>query len=606
MFKSDNQLDDFFGLTPEAPEPKPKEGIRDTILKKLSWGDKFRLAPKVLTRVERYVVFGFFIIILGSLISIPFLAYQHYTVEQPAYGGSLSEGVLGEPRHINPLLAQSDADRDLVTLVYSSLMRYNADGKLVPDLAKSYEISPDGLTYTVYLKDNALWHDGQRVTADDVIYTIQTAQNTDYASTWQINWAGVDLERVDDYTVMFKLKNKYAQFLNSFTLGILPKHLWQDVKPINFSLFEGNLNPVGSGPYRVDNLQKDAKFGTILSVNLGSNRSYYNGRPYIGKLQIKFYHSEDELIEAYNRNEVENIGAVSAQNLKKVKFQARLNLNKLKLPRYFAVFFNQNQSKVLSEKNVRLAISHATDKNALIGKVLNGDAVAVNSPMIGGILDFPTDTRVYDYNPELARTILKESGWKQTASASLPTGQAGQGPAVLEKNKERLSVKITTSTWSEFIEVANILKEQWGAVGVDVQIEALPISQLQQVIKDRDYQSLLFGEILPIDPDPFTVWHSSQKRDPGLNLALYDNKAADTLLEEARQTLSPLERMKKYDDFQKLVIEDIPAIFLYSPHYLYGQTRKVNGFETKIISIPSDRFTETAKWYVETDRIWKQ
>lgn len=593
MDKNDNQLDDFFGLDADS-KSNHKESFKETLLAKLTLRTKLRLVPKVLSIRERYTIFALALIIVGSLIAMPISAYYHYTATEPDYGGTLREGILGAPHLINPLLAQvNDADRDLTALVYSGLMKYNSDGKLVPDLAKSYEIAADGLSYTVYLKENALWQDGPRVTADDVIFTIQTAQNPDYGSILRVNWQGVEVEKVNDFAVLFRLKNKYAQFVNNLTIGILPQHLWQDIKPINFTLSDLNTKPIGSGPYQFEKLKKNTN-GNIESYTFQAHRQHYDGRPYIDHLEIKFYGSEEQLIEAYNQSSIDNIGFISAQNLNQLKFQKRLAINQVKLPRYFATFFNQNQSTVLADKNVRLALAHATDKQALIDRILDGNGVLVNSPMIGGILDINPDVRVYDHDVDYAKRVLSESGWVS------PDDQG-----VLSKNKDRLAIKITTSTWPELTEVANILQEQWSAIGVEVTIESLPISQLQQVIKERQYQLLLFGEILTIDPDPFSLWHSSQKRDPGLNLALYDNKTADTLLEDARQTLNPNDRFKKYDDFQKVVIEDIPALFLYSPYYLYAQTKDLSDASVRIISMPSDRFANISKWYLETQRSWK-
>ncbi|MBI3274153.1 MAG: peptide ABC transporter substrate-binding protein [Candidatus Colwellbacteria bacterium] len=586
-----NQLDDFFGLKNEDEDKRPS--IREIITKKIQKKLRIRLVPKVLSKKERYVVLALILTIVGSIIAIPFATYFHFTKEAPDYGGKFIEGMVGKPRYINPLLSQSnDTDRDLVTLVYSGLLKYTSEGKIVPDLAQSYEISSDGLNYTIYLKEGTYWHDGKRITADDIIFTIHTAQNSDYGSPQRINWQGVEIEKINDSTVMFKLQNRYAQFLNNLTVKILPKHIWEDVKPINFALSEFNLKPVGSGPYRFDRLKKDRE-GEIQSYRLSANKSFYNERPFINEVEIKFYNSEEEMIAAYNRSEIDSLSFISSDNLETVKFKQRLDLRELKLPRYFAVFFNQNKSAVLSDKNVRLALSHGTDKEALIKNVLGGRGIAVYSPMMGGVLDIPNNVKKYEHDPELAKKILETSGWIK--------GSDG----VLAKKDQKLNIKITTSTWPELTKVAKILKEQWDTLGIDITIEVLPTLELQQTIKDRNYETLLFGAVLNIDPDPFSLWHSSQKRDPGLNLALYDNKSADTLLEDARQTLNPLERAKKYDDFQKLIIEDIPALFLYNPLYVHGQAKKIKGADGKLISLPSDRFINIDKWYINTKRIWR-
>jgi peptide/nickel transport system substrate-binding protein len=594
MHKYDNQLEDFFGLS--AGGGPHRETIKDALTRKLPLKARVRLLPKVLSRTERYIVLGFALLAIGSLLSLPITTYYHYTKAVPANGGSLREGILGEPRLVNPLLSQtSDADRDIASLVFSGLYRYNGDGKLVPDLAQSMpEITSDGLSYSVTLRDDALWHDGVPVTADDVVFTVQTAQNSDYGAPLAVrgNWQGVTVEAASEHVVIFHLKARYAQFPNVLTIGLLPKHLWQDVKPSNFSLSELNIKPIGSGPLRFSSLVK-SDLGHIVSYKLTEWPQFYGGRVHIDSMEFKFYNSEDELISAFNNNDIDNIGYLSGQNLSDLKFRNRINVEQLKMPRYYALFFNQTESKPLSDKNVRLALNYATDRVKIINESLNGNGFLINSPMMGGILDINSNVTSYDFDLDKAKAVLKADGWAPNADG------------IMTKGKDTLELKITTSTFSELSTDANLVKTQWEQLGAKVTVETLPISQLQQVIKDRNYQILLFGEIMSIDPDPFTMWHSSQRQEPGLNLALYKNDTADRLMEEARATLNPLERRQKYDDFQKILIEDIPAVFLYSPHFLYGLSRDVQGFDTQIISTPDGRFTDIRDWYMSTSRQFK-
>jgi len=542
---------------------------------------------------------------LISLISVPFSTYYHFTKPTPDYGGTLVEGLLGNLKHLNPLLVQSnDADKDLVNLVYSGLVRFGTEGKLENNLAQSYEISEDGLTYTFKIKENITWHDGYPITADDIVFTIVTAQNEDYASTQRILWQGVEVSKTDKLTVVFKLKNKYAQFLDNATLGILPQHIWQNIKPANFSLSEFNLKPVGSGPYKFSKIKRDS-YGQVKSFELEAFDKYHEGRPFISRIIFKMYPSETELIQAYNNGDIKNFGSISATGLNSIRFLGQLNLNSLKLPRYFAVFLNQNHSEQLSDKNVRLALSHATDKDSIISDVLSGKASRVDSPMLPGILDIPAEGKKFNFDPNLANQILDNSGWTlsgDTRQKSLPStarkDQTSEDPL-------KLRLELTTSDWPELVRVANQLKEQWRSIGFDVTIKSLPLGELQQTIKERSYDALLFGEVLALDPDPFSFWHSSQKKDPGLNLALYDNKDADKILEEARQTLNPSSRLMKYNELQNIIIEDIPAIFLYSPDYIYSQSKEIKGNTGLYISSPSERFNKLGDWYIETKRVVK-
>ncbi len=595
MHKYDNQLEDFFGPGSNGNDQE-HETIKDVLLRALPFKSRLRLLPKVLSKTERYLVLGCAVVFIGALLAIPITSYYHATVAVPANGGSFSEGIIGEPRLVNPLLSQtSDADRDIASLVFSGLYRYNGEGKLMPDLAKSMpEITSDGLSYSVTLRDDARWHDGIPVTADDVVFTVQIAQNADYGipSSIRGTWEGVTAERVSDRVVIFRLKAKYAQFPVNLTLGLLPKHLWSDIKPSNFSLSELNLKPIGSGPYRFASLVK-SDLGTIITYKLVAWDQYYAGRPPIDKIEFKFYGSEDELITAFNENKIDNFGTLSGENVSKLKFKSRVTLEQLKMPRYFALFFNQTESVPLADKNVRLALNEATDRIEIINKDLGGNAFLINSPMMGGILDINTNVPQYDFDAAKATSVLKASGWTPNSDG------------ILVKGKQIFEFKITTSTWPELVSVANQIREQWERIGAKVTVEALPISQLQQVIKDRSYQIILFGQIMNTDPDPYTLWHSSQRQGLGLNLALYKNDTADRLLEEARQTLNPLERMQKYDEFQKVLIADIPAVFLYSPHYLYGLSRDIHGFDASIIPTPSDRFADIQNWYIETSRKFK-
>lgn len=587
------------------------------VLQKFCGGDfwpskkQLRYLPRVLSQKERSFLISLIIIALGALLTIPISTYHHFTKPAPDFGGSYTEGVIGFPKYINPLLAQvNDADRDLAAIIYPGLMKYDGHGKLKPELAESYEISPDGLTYTFKLRSGLQWHDGQPITAEDVVFTIVTVQNSDYGSYHRINWQGVDAVKIDDATVAFKLKNRYAQFLGNTTLGILPKHIWGNIKAAGFALSELNTKPaVGSGPYKFSRIKRDS-YGNIKSIELASFDGYFSGKPYINKVIFKFYSSEKELIDAYNNNEIDGISSVSPQRLNNLRFAARLKIREIMLPRYFAIFFNQNQNKPLSDKNVRLALSHATNKREILSKVLSEYGRIVDSAMLPGIVDIPDNTEKYSFDLERSKKILEDAGWSIPASPSNQTIREKAPPSSKQKNNKpveptKLAIRLTTSDWPELVSVANIIKKQWETIGVLVDLEILPLPELQQVIKDREYEALLFGEVLGLDPDPFSFWHSSQKRDPGLNLALYDNKDADKLLEEARQALDQTARLAKYDQFQNLINKDIPAVFLYSPNYIYALPAKIKGAEISIIPLPSDRFREINKWYIETKRVRK-
>lgn len=519
--------------------------------------------------------------------------YYDATAEVPASGGQYSEGVVGEIRYINPILSQTnDIDADLVALAFSSLLRTGNQGRLENDLAESYEISEDKLTYTFHIRQDAFWHDGKKLTADDVVYTIKTIQDQSYASPLIANWQGVRAEKVDDYTVNFILKNTYAPFLNNLTFNILPKHLWEQTTSSQFLLSELNFQPVGSGPYRFSSLKKD-KNGKIISIELTRNDKHYGDKPKIEDIVFKFYETEEDAISAFNRKEVKGVSYVSPANLQKIVDVEKKNVHRLNIPRYYAVFFNQTQSQALADKNVRLALAYAVDKDRLVSEVLKGEGRKIDSPITPQLLGYNPDTKIYNFDKEYAKTLLDQALWVDA-----------DGDGIREKDGAKLNFGLVANNWTDIATTANLLQGMWKEIGADAQIQ-ITDNIKQDYIKTRAYQAILFGEILNYDPDPFSFWHSSQKKDPGLNLSLYDNPNADKLLEDARKETDQNVRAQKYQEFQNLVIEDIPAIFLYSPDYLYIQDNSIQGVEARNIITPSDRFNGAAEWYLRTTRIVK-
>ena len=558
--------------------------------------DKRRLKhlAKFLSRKERYIILGLSVLIIASLLAIPIVYYFRITEVRPDFGGEFTEGLIGEPRFINPLFLQNDTDRDLAQLIYSGLLKNDGQGNFIPDLAENFNVSDDGLAYRFNLRKNIKWHDGKNFSTDDVVFTVKTTQNQDFASPQRINWQGVEIIKIDDWTIEFRLKNPYTQFINNLSLGILPSHLWQDVKPGNFILSELNLKPIGTGPYEFFKLKKD-RLGRITSYELIANENYYLDGPFIESINFNFYTSEEDLIQSFNLSGVDSLSGISPTNLASLRFPGKVKINQFKIPRYFAVFFNQNQSEVLSDKNVRLALAHSVNKDKIIESI-NGQGFKVDSPILPEIFDdFENSIKKYDYNPDFVKQILENSGW-----------QDKDGNGIREKGDRKLEIQFVIPLRKDFAAIGELLKKNWEEIGIKIDLIASSVIELQQnYIQPRTYQMLLFGEVLNIEPDPFSFWHSSQKRDPGLNLALYDNTGADKLLEEARQSLNPVIRINKYNDFQNLVIEDIPAIFLYSPYFIYPQAKKIKGFESQLIGLPSERFVNIANWYIETKRIRK-
>ena len=537
-------------------------------------------------------------VILISVITLIFGVYVNKTDSVPELGGEYSEGVLGQPRFINPVLAQTnDADRDLVQFIYSSLFKYDGQGNLIPDLVKEYNIGEDNVTYNITLKKDVLWHDNELLTVNDVIFTIKTIQDPEYKSPLRSIWQGIQIEKIDEFTIQFKLNNVYVNFLHNLTISIMPRHLWAGISASNFPLAQYNLKPIGSGPYKFKEFNKNED-GNIESMKFVYNENYYlTEGPFIKKLNIFFYRNQDSLIKAYQKRQIDGLSFLSPQN--ELEVRNSINIHNINLPIYYSVFFNQTKSKPLADRNVRLALSYATNKEEIIEKVLNGKGEQVNSPLLSNWPNYTSEIDIYDFALEHAQNILEENGWKDT-------DEDGIRQKTINDEDTKLEINLVASDWPEFEQTAEILKEQWGKIGAQVNLEIIESIDIQQeYLRPRNYQALLFGEVLGADPDPFAFWHSTQKKDPGLNVAFYENKEVDKLLEDARQTIEQEKRTEKYAEFQKILIEDVPAVFLYSPTYLYPVNKKIKGIEIEKLAQPSFRFSQIENWYINTKRVWK-
>ena len=510
----------------------------------------------------------------------------------PDYGGEHVEGLVGQPRFINPVLAPaSSVDTDLARLVYGQLLKFDKDLKLVPDLALNLpEVSADKKIFTLRLKPDLVWHDGKPLRADDVIFTIGVIQNQDYESPLRSNWSRVRVEKIDDLTLRFTLREVSASFITNFTVGILPKHIWENTSPLNFRLSDNNLRPIGSGPYALREIKKTSD-GTIKSISLRSNENYHEGQPYIDRLNLKFYNDYDALVAAYQAKEINGLGYVPFDKKAFIQPSSRYNQFKINLPQYQAAFFNLQKSPIVQDKAVRQALWLSTEREQIINEVYLGYAKQAFGPILEGNLG---------YNPEIkerthadideAVGILEKSGWLMDPEAN-----------VRMKNKKPLEFTLATNNFVLNIKTAQILQSQWSRVGANVHLVIVSSSDLeQQYIRPRNFDVLLFSENTGADPDPFAFWHSSQSRDPGLNLSGFTNQEVDRLLTAARQTDDVNIRTQNYMQFQNIITNEIPAIFLDSAVYVYNVPKKVKGIELETIIHPSERFTDIRNWYIET------
>lgn len=517
---------------------------------------------------------------LSSLLGL-YALERSVLVEAPSRGGSLIEGIVGTPRFVNPLLALSDADRDLVALTYAGLMGYGKDGELVPVLAESYTVSEDGTVYTFLLRADAKFSDGRPVTAEDVVFTVEKAQDIGLKSPELPNWANILVEGVDARTVRFTLPKPYAPFLTDATLGILPSHIWRDIQNEEFPFSPYMTEPVGAGPYKVERIQKD-KNGAIERYELVSFKGYALGEPYLTRLTLRFFKDTEAVRTAYARGRIESASGVPSENALRVPYS-----------RTFGVFFNQNRNPVFAQAQVREALSLAIDRSKLVSTALGGFATPLAGPLpLAGTMLAASASEAS--SPDAVREILRDGGWEYSEETGLWTRDAAE-----------LRVTVRTSNVPELRAVAESIREDWSALGVPTTIEYFePGSLAQNVIRPREYDALLFGMVLGRDADLFPFWNSSERNDPGLNIAMYANSSVDDLLADVRTEQDQVAREAMLLEAAELIAKDYPAAFTHAPDFVYAIPDRLYGVALAHVAEPSDRFSNVRYWYRSTEWVW--
>lgn len=588
----------------------------------------------------------------SALLAVSLIGWASYFISthsilSPKNGGEYSEGLIGTPKYINSIFASTnDIDTDLSSLIYSGLFKYDNHKQLIPDLAEKLVIGTDQKTYDLQLRPNLKWSDGEPLTINDILFTFETLQNAEVGSPLIVAFQGVQIDKIAENTVRFTLKTPYAPFLDSLTLGILPEHVWSEITPANMRLAKFNLQPIGSGPWKFEKMVKDSG-GNLQSYTLAPNNHYYGKKPYLNNVTFKFFDNYNDALSALRSQNILGLSFVP-HNLKDKVNGKNLNNFGLQLPQYTALFFNQNTPE-LKEDSLRLALAQAIDKKTLINEALNGDGIPLDAPILPGNLGYYEGVKKITFDLTAANATLDkkwpriqpeeyfkirraqiiksltpatpsstadnkknktetaqpisasdENNMNETIRAEMNSGQS-----FYRQNGKTAALRlaITTADTPEYIKTAEQVAQMWRALGVQTNVISVSSHQIvRDVLKDRKYQILIYGEMIGADPDLYSFWHSTQSDYPGLNLARFGNRDADKLLENARATLDSNSRAKLYQKFQDILVSQIPAIFLYSPTYIMAVSKDIKGVETGNLVSPQDRLDDLNYWYTKTTR----
>ncbi|MBN1486807.1 MAG: hypothetical protein JW981_04145 [Anaerolineae bacterium] len=536
---------------------------------------------------------------VGFLLTATMLAYlaTTYTTEfRPARGGTYVESVGGYPQSLNPLLSfYNDADSDVVALTFSGLTQMTMYGDVEPDLAQGWEVDSRGMTYTFRLRNDALWHDGVYVTADDVLFTVALIQDPDYPGPQDIAslWRSVRVEKIDSYTVRFSLQEPYAAFLDYTTLGLLPAHVLEGIRAADLPTLDFNRAPVGTGPFRL--VDVTTAEGQITSVTLKRFERYYGELSYLENIVLRFYPTPRAAFDVYLDGSVEGISRIPSDLLSEAWKQESLVLHSAPTSEMTMIYLNELMTDTLpfGNSSVRQALLYGLDRQALIDNVLMGQGIVPETPLLPGTWAYDTaGVNRYPYDPDRAMIELSEAGWVRSSITEPLRNVAGQV----------MAFDLIAANESRDLAMANYVAELWGDLGISVTVKGVPPLALSGALESRSYEALLTHLVIPGDPDPYPLWHDTQAF-VGQNYTGFRHRRISEILEQARMTADRQERKVLYREFQQLFMEEVPALPLYVPVYTYGVDSRVQGSQMMPLMYTGDRFKTISDWFVLQRRV---
>ncbi len=503
----------------------------------------------------------------------------------PEFGGEYVEGLTGAPSRINPLFAaQNDADQTMTALVFAGLTRLDDRGAPYPDLASTWSVSPDGLTYVFTLRPGLVWQDGTPLTAADVVFTYELLSDRGLraAPALATHLRNADVTAPDPLSILIQLAEPYAPLPAYLTLGILPSHLLggQTVAQIADSFF--NQQPVGSGPYRLVSL-------TPGEATLAANPTFHLQKPFIENLRLRFYRDDGEMLSALQAGDIQGAlfrSVIGERDLLTLERDDDLRVTTLTTGSVASVYFNLD-TPLFQDRRIRQALLYGLDRETMLGDLVEGQATVAQSPIVPGSWAYAPALERYDPDDKQAGLLLDDAGW--------PLG----GDGVRRKDGQPLTFAITTTPDPGNFAAAQAVAAEWNELGAQVHIVSIGTTTLVRDLLDaRQYEALLLTQSPAADPDPFAQWHSPSEDNSGANVSGLADRRIDTLLDEGRAATYP-RRKELYESFQELFAQEVPAIPLYASTAYYVQSSTVHGVRAGLLSQPGDRFWQVQEWFLE-------
>jgi peptide/nickel transport system substrate-binding protein len=498
----------------------------------------------------------------------------------PEYGDAIVEGSIGDVSGFLSAVTTDASSHEAAGYVFNGLVRYDKDLKLEGELAESWEISPDGKKITFRLRKGVKWHDGAPFTSDDAMFTYRRMIDPKTPTAY-----GEDFKQVlrasapDPHTFVVEYGRPFAPALASWGMHVLPKHLLEKYPDISKSPL--NKKPVGTGPFRF------VEWKTGEKTVFDASPDHFEGKPYIARVITRVIPDQATMFLELKSGGVDIMTLTPPQYTRQTETdEFRKSFNKFKYTASAYTYLGFRLSHpFFRDKRVRQAIAHAADKKALIDGVLLGLGQEATGPYKPGTWAHNPGVKKYPYDPEKAKALLAEAGWKEK-----------DRDGVLKKDGNRFEFTVLTNAGNEArSKTAAILQQNLAGVGVKMEIRTVEWAAfINEFIDKRKFDAVILGWNITPDPDQFDIWHSSKTGPKELNHVGFANAEVDRLLDEGRSTFDLEKRKKAYFRIQEVLAEEQPYVFLYVPEALPVVHNRFRG----IAPAPAGISYNFIKWHV--------
>ena len=561
--KSGQKIIKKFSRVSKRASVESKEHIKENVFARFSHILNIKLL------IFEWVLLATALIMLAATQAIWFA--DSYAENVFIEGGTYTEATLGKVNSFNPLFAATNSERALSKLMFLSLVENDYSGHPGMSLASSLTADDSGKVWKMTLRDGLKWSDGEPITIDDVMYTIELLKNPMVSSPYSANLAGTKIEVDEEGKIVFTLASAYADFPTILDIPIVPKHQLEDTSPQTLVEDDFSVDPVVSGPFMLNATQTTFS-ETEKTVYLSANPNYYKKGPMLNTFALRAYNSKDDLVNAVNAGTVSATAELSGSDSELIT--SSQFIKKESSINWGAFMFMNTTNGALKNRDLRAAIKKGVDL-AKIRSAAPG-TIGIDYPIIDSQLKLNNKPALPDYDFDGSAAKIAEIAGENQIQINLATVRSGFLP-----------------------EATNVLAEELRNLGFDVIVSTYDENQdfISNVISHRNYDILVYEIELGSDPDPLAYYHSSQISANGLNLSNYRNALVDDLLISARGTMDNTLRTKKYESFLELWFNDIPSIGLYQSNLTYIYNKNVRAYGDNIrLDTPYDRFIDVTNW----------